>query len=63
MIHLVWPQPTLGMGILFGVALARTHQGIALGVYEPIGSTPPLLALRGSWEELIADNGWRVALR
>ncbi len=47
----------------FGAALVRAHQGIALGVYELIGSTPPLLALRGSLGELIADNDWHVALR
>ncbi len=50
-------------GLPFGVALARAHQGIALGVYKPVGSTPPLLALRGSLGELIANNDWRVALR
>ncbi len=47
----------------FGTALARAHQGIALGVYELVRSTPPLLALRGSWEELITADGRRVALR
>jgi hypothetical protein len=47
----------------FGAALARVHQGIALGVYKPVGSTLPLLALQGSLEELIATNGRRVALR
>ena len=47
----------------FGAALARVHQGIAFGVYEPVRSTPPLLALRGSWEEIIADDGWRAVLR
>ncbi len=47
----------------FGVALAHAHQGIALGVYELVGSTLPLLALWGSLGELIADNDWRVALR
>ena len=47
----------------FGAALVRAHQGIALKVYKPVGSTPLLLALRGSWEELIADDGRRVALR
>ena len=46
----------------FDAALARAHQGIALGVYKLVSSTPLLLALRGSWEELIADNGRRVAL-
>ena len=50
-------------GLPFGVALARAHQGIALGVYKPVGSTPPLLALRGSLGELIADNDRRIALR
>jgi hypothetical protein len=49
-------------GLPFGAALARAHQGIALGVYELIRSTPPLLALRGSRGELIADDDWRVAL-
>jgi hypothetical protein len=44
----------------FGVALTHVHQGIALGVYKLVGSTPPLLTLRGSWEELIVDDGWRV---
>ena len=47
----------------FGAALARAHQGIALGVYKLVGSTPSLLALRGSWEALITDDGRRVALR
>ena len=48
----------------FGAALARAHPGsITLGVYKPVGSTPPLLALQGSWEELIADDGRHVALR
>ncbi len=51
------------MGILFGAALARAHQGIALGVYELVRSTPPPHALRGSREELIADDGRRAALR
>ncbi len=50
-------------GLLFGAALVRAHQGIALGVYKPVGSTPPLLALQGSLGELIADNDRRVALR
>ncbi len=45
----------------FGAALARTHQGIALGVSKPMGSTPPLLALRGSLREFIADDDRRVA--
>ncbi len=43
-------------GLPFGAALARTHQGIALGVYELVRSTPPLLALWGSLGELIVDN-------
>ena len=51
-----------GYGHPFGAALGRVHQGIALGVYELVGSTPPLLALRGSREELIAKDGRRVAL-
>ena len=42
--------------------LGRVHQGIALGVYKPVGSTLPLLALWGSREELIADDGRRLAL-
>jgi hypothetical protein len=46
----------------FGAAHARAHRGIALGVYKPVGSTPPLLTLQGSWKELIADDGQRVAL-
>ena len=46
----------------FGAALARAHQGIALGVYKPVGSTSPLLALWGALEELIADDDRRVAL-
>ncbi len=50
-------------GLPFGAALARTHQGIALGVYELVRSTPPPLALRGSREESIANDGWRAALR
>ncbi len=49
-------------GLPFGAALARAHQGIALGVYKPVGSTPPLLMLRGSLGELIADDDRRVAL-
>ncbi len=47
----------------FGVVLAGVHQGIALGVYKIVGSTPPLLALWESREELIDDDGRRVALR
>ena len=47
----------------FGAALERTHQGIALGVYELVGSTLPLLVLQGSREELTADDGWRIVLR
>ncbi len=50
-------------GLPFGAALARVHQGIALGVYELVRSTPPLLALWGSLGELIADDDRRVALR
>ncbi len=50
-------------GLPFGVALARLHQGIALGVYELVRSTPPPLALWESREELIANDGWRAALR
>ncbi len=46
----------------FGAELARAHQGIALGVYELVGSAPPLLALWGSLGGLIADDDWRVAL-
>ena len=46
----------------FGVALARAHQGIALGVYKPVGLTPLLLALRGYWEEIITNDGRRIAL-
>ncbi len=52
-----------GYGHPFGAALARAHQGIALGVYELVGSTPLLLALRGSLGELIANDDRRVALR
>ncbi len=48
-------------GLAFGAALARAHQGISLGVYKPVGSTPPLLALQGSMGELIANDGRRVA--
>ena len=44
-------------------ASALAHQGIALGVYKPVGSTPPLLAFRGSLGELIANDDRRVALR
>jgi hypothetical protein len=40
----------------FHAALARGHQGIALGVYKPVGSTPLLLPLWGSLGELIADD-------
>ncbi len=47
----------------FGVALASAHQGIALGVYELVGSTPPLLVLWGSLEELIAGDNRRIVLR
>ncbi len=50
-------------GLPFGAVLARVHQGIALGVYKLVGSTPPLLTLQGSLGELIANNYWRVALR
>jgi hypothetical protein len=50
-------------GLPFGAALAHAHQGIALGVYELVGSTLPLLALWGSREELIANDDRRVALR
>ena len=46
----------------FGVVLAHMYQGIALGVYKPVGSTPLLLALWGSLGELIADDDRRVAL-
>ncbi len=49
-------------GLPFGAALARAHQGIALGVYKLVGSTLPLLALWGSLWELIADNDRGVAL-
>ena len=50
------------LGHPFGAALARVHQGIALGVSRPVGSTPPLLALGGSFGELIANDDWRIAL-
>jgi hypothetical protein len=50
-------------GYPFGPALVRLHKGIALGVYELVGSTPPLLALWGSLGKLIAGNDQRVALR
>ncbi len=50
-------------GLPFGVALARAHQGITLGVYELVRSTPLLLTLWGSLGELIADGGWRASLR
>ena len=36
-------------GLLFGAALAHAHQGIALGVSRPVGSTLLLLSLRGPW--------------
>ena len=49
-------------GLPVSVALARAHQGIALGVYELVGSTLPLLVLPGSLGELIANDGQRVAL-
>ena len=49
-------------GHLFGAALARAHQGIGLGVSKPVGSTPPLRALRRTLKELIADDDRRVAL-
>ncbi len=42
------------MGI--GAVLACVHQGIALGVYQLVGSTPLLLTLQGSLGELIANN-------
>ena len=47
----------------FGMALAHAHQGITLRVYKPVGSTPLLIALQGSWEDLIVDDGRCVALR
>ncbi len=47
-----WPRLMLSLGILFGAALAPAHQGIALGVSKPVGSTLPLLALRGYLGEL-----------
>ena len=50
-------------GLPFGAALARAHQGIALGVYELVDSTLLLLALWGSREGLVANDGRRVALR
>ncbi len=50
-------------GLPFGAVLAHAHQGIALGVYKPVGSTLPLLVLQGSLGELMADNDWCVALR
>ncbi len=36
---------------------------VTLGVYKLVDLTPPLLALRGSLGELIADNDRRIALR
>ncbi len=50
-------------GLPFGAALGRAHQGIALGVYELVRSTPPPLTLRESREALIAADGQHVALR
>ncbi len=50
-------------GLPFGAAPARAHQGIALGVYELVRSTPPPLAPWGSHEELIADDDQQAALR
>ena len=50
-------------GLPFGAALVRVHQGIPLGVYKPVGSTLPLLPLRESLGELIADDDRPVALR
>jgi hypothetical protein len=47
----------------FGVVLVHAHQGIALGVYKLVGSTPPLLELWASLGELIAPNDRRIALR
>ncbi len=44
------------------MALARAYQGIALGVYELVGSTPPLFGVWGSLGELIADDDRHVAL-
>ncbi len=49
-------------GHSFGTALVRAYQGIALGVSKPVGSTPLLLALRGSLGELFANDDWRVGL-
>ena len=46
----------------FGAVLACVHQGVALGVSKPVGSTPPLRALRRTLKELIADDDRRVAL-
>ena len=46
----------------FGVALARPHQGIALGVYKLVGSTPLLLVLWGSLGDLIAGDDQCIAL-
>ncbi len=50
-------------GLLFGAALARAHQGVALGVHKLVGSTLLLVALWGSLRELIADDYRHVALR
>ena len=50
-------------GLTFGAALARAHQGIAPGVYRPVGSTLLLLVLQGSLGELIAANDRHVVLR
>ena len=44
----------------FWCGACRAHQGIALRVYKLVSSTLLLLALRGSWEELIANNGRRA---
>ena len=46
----------------FGAALALAHQGITLGVSKPVGSTQPLITLRGSLGDLNADDDQRVAL-
>ncbi len=40
-------------GLPISLALARTYQGIILGVFRVVGPTPPQVALQGSWKEFL----------
>jgi hypothetical protein len=49
-------------GLPIGLALARLHHGLALGVFRVMSPTPPRVALRGPQKDFFAINEWRSAI-